>query len=388
MKFWEKWKTQSWFPYTVAACVGVTLYMILNNLKTLVNFFTALWTLVKPLLYGLVLAYLIDPIARFYENKPFSKIKKDSPRRGISVVFALITVVIVFVGLGAAVIPSLIRSLTNIFATFSEFVNSIDGNAGHFTANLPFGLGETLANFSVSDTLLDKLSGFLTDNIESIANTSVTIGSGFVNFIIAFILAVYYMLDKERIKKLAKSLLIIILREKRFAYFEDFYKRVDSILLQYIKGNVLEAFLVGAANAVFMLVGGLPYVLLISIVVGITNMAPTFGPIVGAVIGGIMLVMVNPWYALAFVIFSVVLQTIDGYILKPKLFGETLGVSPLLILIFIILGGRLWGVIGILLGIPFAAIAQYAVDDLWSRHKERVAARESENGGVQNDKDE
>ena len=112
-----------------------------------------------------------------------------------------------------------------------------------------------------------------------------------------------------------------------------------------------------------MLIAGMPYAVLISVIVGITNLAPTFGPIVGAIIGGFILVLVKPWYGLAFIIFTVIIQTIDGYILKPKLFGESLGVSPLMILISIILGGRLFGVGGILLAIPFAAIIDFVYRD-------------------------
>ena len=92
-----------------------------------------------------------------------------------------------------------------------------------------------------------------------------------------------------------------------------------------------------------------------------TNLAPTFGPIVGGAIGAFILVLENPWYALWFIIFTIILQTVDGYILKPRLFGESLGVSPLMILVAIVLGGRKFGVIGIVLAIPIAAI----IDFIW-----------------------
>ena len=109
---------------------------------------------------------------------------------------------------------------------------------------------------------------------------------------------------------------------------------------------------------------------------GITNLAPTFGPIVGAVIGAFILVLVNPWYALWFLIFTIILQTIDGYILKPRLFGESLGVSALMVLISIIIGGRLFGVIGILFAIPFAAIIDFVWKDyVIKKLEERKAKR-------------
>ena len=103
-----------------------------------------------------------------------------------------------------------------------------------------------------------------------------------------------------------------------------------------------------------MLVVGYPYVPLISVVVGVTNLAPTFGPILGAVIGAGILVLINPWYALVFLIFTIALQTVDGYVIKPKLFGNTLGVPSIGILISIIVFGRMFGAVGVLLSIPFA----------------------------------
>ena len=117
----------------------------------------------------------------------------------------------------------------------------------------------------------------------------------------------------------------------------------------------------------------MPYNILISVVVGITNLAPTFGPIVGGLIGAFILLLVNPWQALWFILFTLVLQTIDGYILKPKLFGNSFGVSSIWILITIIVGGRMFGVWGILLAIPFAAIADYFYRDvIWKKLEKRA----------------
>ena len=114
-----------------------------------------------------------------------------------------------------------------------------------------------------------------------------------------------------------------------------------------------------AANAIFMGILGFPYVGLVTIVVALCNLVPTFGPIIGAVFGAFILVLVKPWYALAFLIFTFVLQTVDGYILKPKLFGDSLGVSGLWILVGVIVGSRAFGMIGILLAIPGVAMLDF-----------------------------
>ena len=117
-----------------------------------------------------------------------------------------------------------------------------------------------------------------------------------------------------------------------------------------------------------MAIMGMDYAVLISVVVGVTNMVPTFGPIVGCLIGMFILLLVHPMWSVWFLIFTILLQTVDGYIIKPKLYGDTLGVSPLLILIAIVVGGRMFGVIGILLAIPVSAILDYIFREiLWQK---------------------
>ena len=129
---------------------------------------------------------------------------------------------------------------------------------------------------------------------------------------------------------------------------------------------------------------------LVSMIVGVTNLAPTFGPIVGGILGGFFLLLINPWYALWFLIFTIILQTIDGYVIKPKLFGDQLGISSVLVLVFIIVGGRLVGVYGVLLSIPLAAITDFVYRDYLlsylARRKERKqyekARRMAINAGI------
>jgi predicted PurR-regulated permease PerM len=113
-----------------------------------------------------------------------------------------------------------------------------------------------------------------------------------------------------------------------------------------------------------MMIAGMPFVSLISVIVGVTNLMPTFGPMIGAAIGAFILVLVEPMHALAFLIFTLVLQLLDGYILKPKLFGGSLGVPAAWILISIVVGGKLFGVVGIVLAIPFSAIVVFVFEEL------------------------
>ncbi len=371
MKFNKDWFHQKWVPYTIAACSAVLLYVILTNLKVIGGWVGALFGIVEPVLVGLIFAYLMDPIARFYERTVFRKMKKGKMAalaRKLSVAAMVVTVLAVIALFVLALGPQLVESIAALVGNLGSYAGQLQGK---LSAIAEKGAGGLL-DLSVLTEAGDKLVGMLTESLESnlgkIIGTSYNVGTGFFNVVIGFILAIYFLMDKEKLAAHGRGMLERFMHRERYERFSAFCKRCDRILLRYIECDLLEGLIVGIANFIFMTVMGMPYAGLISLVVGATNLAPTFGPIFGAVVGAVILVLVNPWYMLWFLIFTIILQTIDGYVIKPKLFGDTLGVSSLWILIAIILGGRIFGVAGILLAIPFAAIVDYVCKDiLWKK---------------------
>ncbi|MBQ8946641.1 MAG: AI-2E family transporter [Lachnospiraceae bacterium] len=378
MSIWERWKKESWFSMTVAICIGILFYTLINNIPIVASVLGGVWTVVKPLLYALIIAYLVDPIARFYQMKLLSGMKKQAIARKISVIIAVLTVIVVLVLIIVAVIPPFIQSIVTLVNHISRLLEELQTNSGELSSILPPAIANIFGDFSFGENALSKVSEYLSSMVGGIANASLTAGSALANILIAFILAIYLLLDKARLQTIGRRFLILVLKQEKYLSFSDFIKKVDNILLSYIKGSMIEALIVGAVNWIFMLIVGMPYAILVSLIVGITNLAPTFGPIVGAVIGAFLLLIEKPVYALIFLIFTVILQTIDGYIIKPRLFGDSLGVSPLLILIMIILGGRVFGVVGILLAIPTAAIGSILANDWWSIYKAKKHIQEPE----------
>ena len=228
---------------------------------------------------------------------------------------------------------------------------------------------------SSSEALIETVTAFVKENLSVILSTSVGVGKGALQFLIAFLLSIYLLGDKARLKAGGQRLLTAALGQPKYEKLAKVLRRCHSILNRYIVFNLLDSLIVGGANAIFMGIVGMPYVGLVSFLVAVTNLVPTFGPVIGGIIGGFVLLMVNPWHALAFLIFTAIIQTVDGYILKPKLFGDSLGVSGLWILVGVIVGGRAFGVAGILLAIPGVAILDFLHREhllpwLESRHKE------------------
>lgn len=361
MKITEIFKNNKWLQFTVGGCIVVLFYTILQHIGMIFGWVVSIWNIVIPLVLGIIVAYLINPISNFFERKVFFRIKNKSMAHMISVIVSIILVVAVVVCLLIAVVPAMLSSVMTLLRNFDFYISALERRVLEF-AGVAEGSGYNLEN--VTQKLIEMLENLVgVINADSILKNTQEIGGSFTTFFIGCIFAIYFLMGKERLLKGTKSVCRKILKPDRAEAFMAYCGRCHNILLRYIAFSLLDALIVGAANAVFMVIFGMRYASLISVVVAVTNLAPTFGPIVGCVFGMFILLLIKPSWAVAFLIFTIIIQTIDGYIIKPKLFGNKLGVSGLLILIFIVLGGRIFGVAGILLSIPLAAIAQFTVKE-------------------------
>ena len=378
MKLNSKWLKKKWVAYTIATCSAVILLMVLMHLGDIFGSLGKFFSFLKPVLVGIVIAYVINPLANFFDRKVFKNMKREKLRWKISSVVAIVALVACVTLLGFALVPQLAESVKTLFsnmdmylATLQSWLRDFEKTGGGGLLGLDL---TSLANFG--DKIIDYISGYFSENMQSFVTSGANFGKGVFDVVISFILAVYFLLDKRRITEGCGKLIALIVKPATYEKMTGFFTRCNDILIRYISVDVIDGVIVGVVNFLFMIIMGMPYAALISFIVGITNLAPTFGPIVGAVIGAFILVLVNPWYALWFLIFTIILQTVDGYILKPRLFGGSLGVSALMILISIILGGRLFGVAGILFAIPFAAIfdftwRDFVIKKLEERHAKR-----------------
>ena len=356
-----------WIPYTVATCSAVVLYLVLAHLLGIWSFIQGLFAFISPVFWGAIIAYIIDALVRVYERTLFRRTKLRKTARHASIVLALLSIILVLVLFFIALIPQLVSSISGLIANLNGYASSLTElleSATWEIAGYQIDLSE-LAKYG--STLLTNLTTIIQDNIGRIINTSYTIGKGFVNTVITFILSIYFLLEKDKLLSLMRSILRHKLTGEKYTRTVDFLRRCNYILIRFITCDLLDGLIVGVANFIFMKITGMPYSVLISVVVAFANLVPTFGPIAGGAIGAFILLLVHPQYVLWFLIFTVVLQTIDGYILKPKLYGDSLGISSLWVLIAVIVGGRMFGTAGLILGIPFAAISDFLFRDLYWR---------------------
>lgn len=359
--FKNTFKNKPWYSYTIAICAGVLLFVVLTHIsdimggaRTFIGYFT-------PVLLGCIIAFLINPLAKFYEVKLFRGINHEKVRVIIADTLAILTVLLVLVYAMVMLVPELISSVKTFVGNIDLYIDSLDTflkSVGLSSADL--GLQGWTGS---SEKVLHRVSEYLSGNIDEVVATSANAGRIIIQWGIAFLLSIYLLANKGSIKYGIKRLLKAALKEGRYQGTKAYLSRCNQILNRYVVFNILDALIVGVVNMIFMVIMGFPYAWLISFVVALTNLVPTFGPFVGGGIGAFILLLVKPWYALAFMIFTLILQLIDGYVLKPKIFGGSLGVPALWILIGIVVSGKMFGVIGILLSIPIVAIINFTYDD-------------------------
>ena len=369
-----------WYNGAVIACIGIILYCILMNLSAVISALSTFVGYFKTIILGAVFAYLLSPLAIFFSTKVFRGKMFDKTKWIFSVLLAVLVMLLALILLIGTLLPQLIDSIVLLSANIDDYATSL---MKMIEESSIYNLIDEESFMEFSQNSLSSVTNFVKENAGNIVSFAASSGKNIASIVIAMILAIYLLMDSRRVVNGIKQLFSLLLPERGYQFFRDFVVRCDDILISYVVQSLLDALIIGSANAVFMTFAGMPYVGLISVVVGVTNLIPNFGPIVGGAIGAFILILVKPMNALMFVIFCLILQTVDGYILKPRLFSDSLGVSGLLILSSTIVLGNMFSVIGILLSIPTAAVLSFVYHDYllpWLRERKQLT---SDTGAVQ-----
>ena len=362
---------------SAVGCITVVVYLLLKHFGLVLSALGIFIGFFREVIIGAILAYLINPIALSIKKKVFKKSKMKDGGWALSVTAALIIVLFLIVFLLGLVLPQLVES---IMAFADQFVKYYPTMIQWFTDRgidlSKFGItsGKTIG--SLSDTIA-TISSYAMDNGSVILDFALGAGKGILSFGLAVIMAIYFIGAKDDIKAGSIRLLKALVSEERADSMVGFLRRCSEIFLHYTFFSLIEGVLIGVINAVFMLIMQMPYVSLVSVLVGVTNLIPTVGPLIGGVIGAFVILVENPVQALFFLIFTIVLQFFDGYILKPKLFGNSLGVSGTLIMIAFLVGGNMFGIVGMLLSIPGIAIIDMIYHEYIIKSLEKRRARKS-----------
>ncbi|MBQ8922013.1 MAG: AI-2E family transporter [Oscillospiraceae bacterium] len=360
------------WTFTICLLIGIAVWRF-NSLKRIAG---ETLSVLAPIIIGLVLAYLLSPLMNWIESKIsfFTDRRKPHPRikRVIAVTLTMVTVVAAVIGLVAAIVPELISSIKNLLVSLPDYLTSITNWINRRVAGLKDTQPQVYsALMAVWDSAQNSVKDFANqfepkldsiisgggDFLSLVTSSAVSIITWAKNILIGLILAIYLLYNKERYLAQARKLLYALLPEEKVHSFLRIGSHVSYTFMHFLSGKTVDSLIIGLLCFIGMTILNMPYAALISIIVGVTNIIPFFGPFIGAIPSGVLILLTEPKKVIPFAIFILILQQFDGNILGPKILGDSLGLPMFWILSAIVIGGGMFGFVGMVAFVPlFAAM--------------------------------
>ena len=343
--------------------IGIVLYLGLKNFGTVWEGISAVLGIISPFILGACLAFIINIPMRFFERK-LSKIKNKKGKtrlskgviKGISLCLAIAVIVVIFALIIRLVVPELINVIQLLIERMPYYIEEIGTFLENATKDIP-DINTIISNMNIDveqlkQQAIEIATNFLTSSISVITSFI----AGVINFVIALIFAIYILVGKQKLKNQLKKLLYAYLKKEKADRIIEIGKLSRSTFRNFIMGQCLEATILGVLCILGMLVLKIPYAASIGVLVGATALIPIFGAFIGAFIGAILIVSVEPIKVITFIIFIIILQQVEGNLIYPKVMGNSVGIPGIWVLVAVTIGGSLFGVFGMLIGLPIASI--------------------------------
>jgi len=358
----------------ITIVIAIVLAMLIFNVSSVINVIKDILSVLSPFIGAGLLAFIMAPIVNFFDDVLFAKlfkIKKPAVRKALAVILMYLIFFAIIVSALIILLPQVWSSLKELLNKGGNFdisnaITSIKSWLEGLMPNTDFSGFETWANGLISD-LTTKISSFVSESIPSVLSASYSAVKGVINILLAIAISIYMVCDKRRIASAATALTYSILPVKKAANFISTSRECGQIFFGFIIGKTIDSMIIGIITFLVLTIGGLPYPLLVSVVVGITNMIPFFGPFIGAIPGVLLYLCIDPIYAFAFALIILAIQQFDGWFLGPLILGDSTGINPLWVIFGITVGGAYFGLPGMFLGVPVTAVIVYLVHRLVSR---------------------
>lgn len=351
---------------TVIAILAV--YDIIFGPHKLAGYLGLLGGVITPVLYGCAIAYLLAPIVDFLERtvlRPWAaagraRRKQKTLVRVISVLLTLAIVLGAIALLLVVLIPDVVASLMQLAENIPMYVSVVQGWMSGLdnSVELPPAIAERLEGlYDQAMAVWEEMSGGGMQNMIATVTGGVMGVFGFLgNTVVGIVVAAYLLGMKETLAAQGKKILCAVLERKYVQTVLAALRYTDEVFGGFIRGNILDSIIVGLICFVAFQVMGIPYAPLLSVLIAVTNLIPFFGPFMGAIPSCILIFLVSPIKCLEFIIFILILQQLDGNIVAPRILGQSTGLASLWVIIAILIGGGLFGPIGMLLGCPAFAL--------------------------------
>lgn len=384
----SKLSQETFHKYIVIAMIsGITFLVCMLVFFIFLRFegFSKIWEkimkILMPFIVGLGLAYVLNPVMIFCEKwfcKLFGKKIKNEKRkqkfsRVVGVSGSILFLILLIFLLLEMLIPQLYESLKKLVLTaptevnnFMDWINHVFSSESEISKLLGISITEAtqFVNTWIEEHLLSQMNTY----ISSITSGVVSVAKGFLNFVIGIIISIYLLLSKETFIGQTKKIIYTIFSPRAGNKIISTARKSNEIFGGFIAGKILDSVIIGLLCYICSVILNFPYALLVSVIVGVTNVIPFFGPYIGAVPSAIIIILANPIKGLYFIIFIIILQQIDGNIIGPKILGDSTGLSAFWVVFAILVAGGLFGFVGMLLGVPTFAVIYNIVGEIVENH--------------------
>ena len=377
----------TWAMTMFFTCIALAVAIyLLFHLGPIFTWLKKVMDILQGVFYGIVIAYVLSPIVNlteqkwlipYYENKgvlfyaPENRTIR-SRTRIVSVVIAIFVATVMLVGLLGIVIPQLIQSITVLLNSVPSYLDNVNNWINQMQA-VSDGNNEILNELqeyynSISSELMNFINRQVMPNMNRIVQGLTDYLTGFismiVNLFIGIIVSVYLLFSKEHFSGGAKKITYGIFKEETANQIISDCRFIHKTFIGFLVGKIIDSIIIGLLCYIGTSFLGTPYALLVSVLVGVTNIVPVFGPYIGAVIGSLFILIIQPIEAVKFVLFVLVLQQLDGNVIGPKILGDFVGLNPLWIIVSITVMGGFFGVFGMFFGVPTFAVIYAVVKEL------------------------
>ena len=349
--------------------ISILLVVIFTNLPGFFAMIRELMGILSPLIIGVVIAFLLNPLANFVDCRlqPFLLRRKMKPEKAeklsrvAALLFALVMGVLIVYAFFSILMPQLYDSVVGIASNAQVYYESAERWITNILEDNPEILGYVERALDAGfDFIKNWLTTSFLSDVQKVVSTLTTsvvaVVSGVINFLVGFVASIYILWSKKTFLAQVKKIIVALFKPATAEHLFEIGRYSNRIFNGFVIGKIIDSLIIGVLCYIGMAILKLPYPALVATVVGVTNIIPFFGPFIGAVPCALLILLVNPLQAFYFIIFIIVLQQIDGNVIGPKILGNTVGISGFWVLASITVATGLFGFAGMLLGVPVFAI--------------------------------
>ncbi|AOR23103.1 AI-2E family transporter [Clostridium taeniosporum] len=363
----EKYNTISMYTFIVVSAI-IVFYLSISEFGILLGKISGIIVILQPFIIGFSMAYILNFILKFYEKRlnRYNKLKSLSFRakRGLGLFITYVTAILLIGVFMQFVLPQLIESIIGLVNDVPKFISE----STKFINNLMLDLNISEQYLPLINNNFNKFIDYIIEiatNLLPVLGSLVTkIASSIWNIALGMIISIYLLIDKEKFCAMSKKITYAIFRKNAAEKVIEITHRSNDTFGKFLIGKILDSFIIGVLTFIILTICKMPYVILISVIVGITNIIPFFGPFIGAVPSVIIILFLSPVKALWFLIIILVIQQIDGNIIGPKILGDSIGISAFWILFSILFAGKFLGLIGMIIGVPLFAVVYSIIKEI------------------------